>query len=418
MPTKIDFVFRLPDVGEGVTEAEIGDWLVSVGDAVAAEQPIVEILTDKASLELCSPVGGTVVALGAQRGDVVAVGAELIRFDVGDSAADFVEDGRGPAPDPPPGQVPPSASPSAPAPEGRPDPLPATDEGDAERRPLASPSVRQRARDVGIELRAIHGTGPAGRVTHDDLDRAGSPIVEAHRRGRGSDEVTDGEVIGVRRRIAEHVALAKSRIPHITYVDDIDMTQLEELRAEMNTRRPEPRLTLLPFVIRAMVRAIADQPAMNARFDDEIGVVHQHAAVHVGVATQTTQGLVVPVIRDADLLELRECAAELQRLATAARTGHASAEELSGSTITVTSLGALGGLVTTPIINYPEVAIIGVNKQEVRPVWDGRQFVPRRMMNLSSSFDHRVIDGWDAATFIQNIKRLLEQPSLLFVSGL
>jgi 2-oxoisovalerate dehydrogenase E2 component (dihydrolipoyl transacylase) len=231
--------------------------------------------------------------------------------------------------------------------------------------------------------------------------------------------VTEIKVVGLRRRIAEKMALAKSKIPHITYVEEVDVTDLEELRGKLNRekRADGTRLTILPFLVRAMVRAISEQPGVNATFDDEAGVIYRHGGVHVGIATQTPSGLVVPVMRHAEARDIWSCAAEIARLAEAARNGTASREELTGSTITITSLGAMGGVVTTPVINHPEVAIVGVNKIAVRPHWDGTQFVPRRMMNLSSSFDHRVVDGWDAAVFVQRIKALLETPALIFVDG-
>ena len=287
-------------------------------------------------------------------------------------------------------------------------------------RPVASPAVRLRARDAGIDLRQVPGTGPAGRITHDDLDTfaARDPRVMRSHALQPKSAVEDVKVTGLRRRIAEHLAVAHARIPHITYVEEIDVTALEELRETLNrqTRKEQPRLTLLPFLMRAMVSAIAKQPRLNALFDDEAGVIHQHAGVHIGFAAQTSAGLLVPVVRHVETLDLWDCAAEVARLAEAARTGTATREELSGSTITITSLGAMGGVVSTPIINHPEVAIVGVNKIMMRPVWNGSGFVPRKMMNLSSSFDHRVVDGWDAATFVQSIKTLLETPALIFVS--
>ena len=287
-------------------------------------------------------------------------------------------------------------------------------------RPVASPAVRLRARDAGIDLRQVPGTGPAGRITHDDLDTfadRGTRVMRSHTLQPKS-AVEDVKVTGLRRRIAERMAVAHARIPHITYVEEVDVTALEELRETLNrqTRKEQPRLTLLPFLMRAMVSAIAKQPRLNALFDDEAGVIHQHAGVHIGVAAQTSAGLLVPVVRHVETLDLWDCAAEVARLAEAARTGTATREELSGSTITITSLGAMGGVVSTPIINHPEVAIVGVNKIMMRPVWNGSGFIPRKMMNLSSSFDHRVVDGWDAATFVQHIKALLETPALIFVS--
>jgi 2-oxoisovalerate dehydrogenase E2 component (dihydrolipoyl transacylase) len=231
--------------------------------------------------------------------------------------------------------------------------------------------------------------------------------------------VADVKLAGLRRKIAERMAQANARVAHITYVEEVDVTALEDLRAALNKqkRSGQPRLTLLPFLMRAMVKAIADQPNINALFDDEAGIIRQHAGVHIGIAAQTPSGLVVPVVRHAEARDLWDCGAEVDRLAQAAKTGSATREELSGSTITITSLGALGGVATTPIVNYPEVAIVGVNKMTVRPVWDGTGFIPRKMMNLSSSFDHRVIDGWDAAIFVQRIKSLLETPAMIFVEG-
>jgi 2-oxoisovalerate dehydrogenase E2 component (dihydrolipoyl transacylase) len=293
-------------------------------------------------------------------------------------------------------------------------------------KPLASPAVRLRAREAGIDLRQVPGSGPAGRIGHDDLDAF---IARGPQAGKVSglarnDKVDEIKVVGLRRKIAEKMQLAKARIPHITYVEEVDVTALEELRAGLNKQKPaggvgteRPKLTLLPFLMRAMVRAIAEQPQLNALYDDDAGIIRQYGGVHIGIAAQTANGLVVPVVKHAEALDLWESGAELNRLAEAAKSGTATREELSGSTITITSLGAMGGVVTTPVINYPEVAIIGVNKMMVRPMWDGSQFVPRKMMNLSSSFDHRVIDGWDAAVFVQRIKALLETPAMIFVEG-
>ncbi|MBE0694852.1 MAG: 2-oxo acid dehydrogenase subunit E2, partial [Aquamicrobium sp.] len=289
-------------------------------------------------------------------------------------------------------------------------------------RPLASPAVRLRAREAGIDLRQVRGAGPAGRITHEDLDafvaRGPQPAVAATGLAR-KDGVEEVRVVGLRRKIAEKMALATSRIPHITYVEEVDVTAVEELRAKLNgeKRADRAKLTLLPFLMRAIVKAVGEQPALNATFDDEAGIVRRHAAVHVGIAAQTPAGLMVPVVRHAEARDIWDCAAEAARLAQAARDGTATREELSGSTITITSLGALGGIATTPLINHPEVAVVGVNKMAVRPMWDGSQFVPRKMMNLSSSFDHRVIDGWDAAVFVQRLKTLIETPALIFVEG-
>jgi 2-oxoisovalerate dehydrogenase E2 component (dihydrolipoyl transacylase) len=282
--------------------------------------------------------------------------------------------------------------------------------------------VRLRAKESGIDLRQVIGTGPAGRITHEDLDlfisRGAEPVPAQIGLVRKT-AVEEIKVTGLRRRIAEKMSLSTSRIPHITYVEEVDMTALEDLRATMNRdRKPEqPKLTVLPFLMRALIKTVAEQPGVNATFDDHAGIIHRHAAVHIGIATQTPAGLTVPVVRHAEARTIWDCAAELNRLAEAARTGTATRDELTGSTITISSLGALGGIASTPVINHPEVAIVGVNKMATRPVWDGAQFVPRKIMNLSSSFDHRVIDGWDAATFVQRLKTLLETPALIFVEG-
>ncbi|HSX72650.1 MAG TPA: dihydrolipoamide acetyltransferase family protein [Shinella sp.] len=282
--------------------------------------------------------------------------------------------------------------------------------------------MRLRAQEAGVDLRQVSGTGPAARITHDDLDqfvaRGAQPIATPAGLARktGTEEI---KVTGLRRRIAEKMRLASARIPHITYVEEVDVTDLEDLRATMNAGRKadQPKLTILPFLMRALVRTLGEQPGVNATFDDDAGIITRHSAVHIGIATQTPAGLTVPVVRHAEARTIWDSAAELTRLADAARNGTAAREELSGSTITITSLGALGGIVTTPIINHPEVAIVGVNKIVTRPVWDGSQFIPRKMMNLSSSFDHRIVDGWDAAVFVQRIKALLETPALIFIEG-
>jgi 2-oxoisovalerate dehydrogenase E2 component (dihydrolipoyl transacylase) len=285
--------------------------------------------------------------------------------------------------------------------------------------------VRLRAKEAGIDLRQIPGSGPAGRISHEDLEAflaRGPQVAKSTGRAR-NDAVEEIKIVGLRRKIAEKMALSASRIPHITYVEEIDVTALEELRAALNKEKraangvERVKLTLLPFLMRAMVRAIAEQPQVNALFDDEAGIVRQYGGVHIGIAAQTPSGLMVPVVRHAEARSIFDCGAEVLRLAEAAKSGTATREELSGSTITITSLGAMGGVVTTPVINHPEVAIVGVNKMMVRPVWDGTQFIPRKMMNLSSSFDHRIIDGWDAAVFVQRIKALMETPALIFVEG-
>jgi 2-oxoisovalerate dehydrogenase E2 component (dihydrolipoyl transacylase) len=445
-----EHVIKLPDVGEGVAEAELVEWHVKVGDLVREDAVLAAVMTDKATVEIPSPADGEVVWLGAEIGDTVAVGAPLIRLKVEGAAeggipeAKAQETPKGASQEEAPaangtveeGETVPSRSaerPGAPAPVKVADDKAAVPSRATVRparagaprvegeKPLAAPAVRLRAKEAGIDLRQISGSGPAGRITHEDLDDfiARGPHAARSAGLQRNDTVEDIKVVGLRRKIAERMALAKSRIPHITYVEEIDVGEVEELRAALNKgKRPDqPKLTLLPFLMRAMVKAIAEQPAINALFDDEAGVIHRYGGVHIGVATQTPAGLVVPVVRHAEARDIWACGAELNRLAEAARAGTATREELSGSTITITSLGAIGGVVTTPVINHPEVAIVGVNKIMVRPVWDGTQFIPRKMMNLSSSFDHRVVDGWDAAVFIQRVKALLETPAMIFVEG-
>jgi 2-oxoisovalerate dehydrogenase E2 component (dihydrolipoyl transacylase) len=433
-------VIRLPDVGEGIAEAELVEWHVKVGDLVRADTTLAAVMTDKATVEIPSPVDGEIIWLGAEIGDKVAVGSDLVRLKIPgerDAASAAQPQPRAVAAEaakPAPAARPraahsedrgPTAVVSAtpaprPAEPAEPIPAPRAAARAGAVRPVASPAVRLRAREAGIDLRQVPGTGPAGRITHEDLDAftARDPRVVRSQALQPKSAIEDVKVIGLRRRIAERMAVAHARIPHITYVEEVDVTALEELRETLNRRKrkEQPRLTLLPFLMRALVSAIAKQPRLNSLFDDEAGIIHQHAGVHIGVATQTSAGLLVPVVHHVETLDLWDCAAEVARLAEAARTGTATREELSGSTITITSLGALGGVVSTPIINHPEVAIVGVNKIMMRSVWDGSGFIPRKMMNLSSSFDHRVIDGWDAATFVQFIKALLETPALIFLN--
>ncbi|KKJ75672.1 branched-chain alpha-keto acid dehydrogenase subunit E2 [Kiloniella litopenaei] len=437
-----EYVIKLPDVGEGVAEAEIVEWEVSVGDVVQEDAVLAAVMTDKATVEIPSPVDGRIIWLGAEPGDVMSVGAPIIKLEVdgeGNSTEDSASKPQMAEPDvpksaevekktsgkqsqsfvvePPKTKVEiekPSASQVRKQPVG-----PARAEGE---KPIASPAVRKRAQDGGVDLRQVAGTGPAGRITHEDLDAYfdGSSVA-VHPKGGlvPNSSVSEVKVVGLRRKIAEKMSISKSRIPHITIVEEVDMTALEELRTTLNKNRSEdhPKLTLLPFLMRALVKAVADQPNLNAIFDDEAGVVHQYGGVHIGMAAQTPNGLVVPVIKHAEARDVWGCAAEVNRLAAASKAGTATREELSGSTITITSLGPLGAIATTPVINHPEVAILGVNKMAVRPMWDGTDFVPRKMMNISSSFDHRVIDGWDAAVFVQRIKSLLETPAMIFMEG-
>ncbi|KMN17649.1 dihydrolipoamide acetyltransferase family protein [Pseudomonas weihenstephanensis] len=394
-------VIKMPDIGEGIAQVELVEWFVKVGDMVSEDQVVADVMTDKATVDIPSPVAGKVLALGGQPGEVMAVGSELIRIEV---------EGAGNLREP--------AHPAAePAPAARPAPV----AREANERPLASPAVRKRAWDAGIELRFVIGSGPAGRVLHDDLEAylaqdASPGQTPASGYAKRNDE-QQIPVIGLRRKIAQRMQDAKRRAAHFSYVEEVDVTALEELRAQLNQKWGDTRgkLTLLPFLARAIVVALRDFPQINVRYDDEAQVITRFGAVHLGVAAQSDNGLMVPVVRHAESLTLWGAADEITRLASAVRTGKASREELSGSTITLTSLGALGGIVSTPVVNLPEVAIIGVNRIVERPVVVKGQIVIRKMMNLSSSFDHRVVDGMDAAQFIQAMRGLLEQPATLFV---
>jgi 2-oxoisovalerate dehydrogenase E2 component (dihydrolipoyl transacylase) len=424
-------IVKLPDVGEGVAEAELVEWHVEVGQSVLEDQLLAAVMTDKATVEIPSPVAGTVMALGAEVGGVVAVGAELVRLEVAGAGNEEVAAAPREAP-PPPALKPPAPAekrPIRPSAASAPSPEPALPKQPSAlgpshalgEKPIASPAVRRRAREAGVDLRQVRGSGPAGRIGHDDLDaflRGESKAAPTAARIANT-QVETIKVLGLRRRIAQAMAESKHRIAHFSYVEEVDVTALEELRMRLNAegRQDRSRLTVMPFLMRALVKAVADFPEVNALYDDEAETIERHGGVHIGIATQTSAGLMVPVVRHCEARGLWDCAAEVQRLAEAAREGRATRIELSGSTITITSLGALGGIVSTPVINRPEVAIVGVNKQVVRPVWQGGQFVPRRMMNLSSSFDHRIVDGYDAARFIQRIKALLEAPAAIFIEG-
>ncbi|ANF56039.1 branched-chain alpha-keto acid dehydrogenase subunit E2 [Brevundimonas naejangsanensis] len=423
-------VFKLPDVGEGTAEAELVGWHVKVGDAVQEDQILAEVMTDKATVELTSPVSGVVVALHGEAGQQIAVGGPLVSFNVAGKGNVAEAPAAAPAPAakaekaaPAPVAAPAAKSAAAPKADAR--PVPAVTGRQPGERPLASPAVRNRARDLGIDLVFVPGSGPAGRIEHADLDAfvarggtfapatasGGSLYVKAE----GTNEV---RIIGLRRKIAEKMAESVRRIPHITYVEDIDMTAVEELRAHLNAQNKgtgKAKLNVLPFIARAIVVALKDQPNINATYDDEAGVLTQHNAVHLGIAAQTPNGLMVPVVRHAEARDAYDTAEEIARVSGAAKDGSAKREELSGSTITITSLGTLGGVVHTPIINHPEVAIVGPNKIEERVVVRGGQMVVRKMMNLSSSFDHRIVDGHDAAVFVQRIKTLLENPATLWM---
>ncbi|HSM20838.1 MAG TPA: dihydrolipoamide acetyltransferase family protein [Rubrivivax sp.] len=422
-------VIKVPDVGEGVAEVELVAWHVQVGDRVAEDQALADVMTDKASVEIPSPVAGRVLALGGDVGQTMAVGSELIRIEV-DAENGTAQTG------------PAAAAPGATVPGAVPGPAvaqtrvavgppvqsiaqPQARQAAAER-PIASPAVRRRAWEHGIDLQQVPATGTAGRIMQADLDAfiaARGPRETATPRAphaAGTDAERHDEqavpVIGLRRRIAVQMQESKRRIPHFSYVEEIDVTEVEAMRAALNQKwsADRGRLTLLPLLMRAMVLAVREFPQINATFDDEAGVVTRFGAVHLGVATQTPHGLMVPVVRHAEALDPWALAAEVARLAEASRNGRATRDELRGSTITLTSLGALGGIVSTPVINRPEVAIVGVNRIVERPMMRGGAVVARRMMNLSSSFDHRVVDGADAAGFVQALRTMLETPALLF----
>jgi 2-oxoisovalerate dehydrogenase E2 component (dihydrolipoyl transacylase) len=418
-------VIKMPDIGEGIAEVELSQWHVKVGDLVVEDQVLADVMTDKAMVDIPSPVHGKVIALGGQPGEVMAVGSVLISIEV--EGAGNLKDSAAPAPVKETPVAPKieavvESKPAAAAPRPAPvcqGPMVARE---ADERPLASPAVRKHALDLGIQLRLVRGSGPAGRVLHEDLEaylaqgqsNASAPVAAAYAQRNDEEQI---QVIGMRRKIAQRMQDATQRAAHFSYVEEIDVTAIEELRAHLNEKHGASRgkLTLLPFLVRALVVALRDFPQMNARYDDEAQVITRLGAVHVGVATQSDVGLMVPVVRHAEARSLWDSAAEISRLANAARNGKASRDELSGSTITLTSLGALGGIVSTPVLNLPEVAIVGVNKIVERPMVVKGQVVIRKMMNLSSSFDHRVVDGMDAALFIQAIRGLIEQPATLFV---
>jgi len=389
-----NYVFKLPDIGEGIAEAELVQWYVKPGDTVAEDQPLADVMTDKATVELTSPVSGTVVAIHGEEGQLRQIGSALVEFAL---------EGEAPA-EPKPESAP------APAPA---EPLPATEPAAAAARPKASPLVRRLAKQAGVRLEDVKGSGHYGRIRRPDFEAylaaAQQPAAPA------AGEFTETKLVGLRRKIAEKMELSARRIPHFAYVEEVDLTALEAARAELNARygNERPKLTLLPFFIQALVRVLSRFPQINATYDDEAGIVRRYAPVHAGIATQTDSGLIVPVVRNAQTLGLWDLAAEIARLAAAARDGTAKRDELSGSTITITSLGTLGGIATTPVINHPEVAIIGPNRLVERPVVRGDAIEIRKMMNVSSSFDHRVVDGYDAARFIGEVKALLESPTLL-----
>jgi len=428
------YVFKLPDVGEGTAEAEIVAWHVKLGDMVEEDAPLADVMTDKATIEITAPVAGRIVERNGEPGEMAPIGSVLAVFETDSATSDA-----GPPASSPAKSAPTLAALQAKAPAasvtnvraggdaGGPVSAPRdafTTRATPDEKPAASPAVRKRAHEMGVHLQYVAGSGPGGRIEHEDLDayiaggghsaRPASSGASAYARREGGEEI---KVIGLRRKIAEKMQDTKRRIPHFAYVEEVDATEIEALRVHLNAtkRGDQPKLTLLPFFVRALVKVLPRFPQINATFDDDAGVVTRHNAVHCGIAAQTANGLVVPVVKHAEALDVWALASEIARLGEAARSGKATRDELSGSTITITSLGPLGGVVTTPVINHPEVAIIGPNKIIERPVVRGGVIVVRKMMNISSSFDHRVVDGYDAADFIQRVKALLEHPATIFM---
>ena len=425
------FEFKLPDIGEGVVEGEIVEWMVAVGDVVKEDDPILSVMTDKATVEIPAPCDGTVASIVGEAGDILPVGGVCIVFDVdGDGnaseASEPVAEKPAPAEEkapveekvaetPPAPELPPVAAAPAAAPVTR---APGT-------KALASPAVRQRARAANIDLQLVAGSGPAGRISHADLDRhiaGGAPAGSASMPMGGVAKVArngteDIKVIGLRRKIADGMMSSYSTIPHFSYFEEVDVTELEALRQHLNATRPEgaPKLTYLPFIMQALVKALAQRPECNALYDDDAGVVTRHEAINLGIATQTDRGLYVPVVKHVEAMDIWQSATEMVRVTQATRDGKAGVEDLTGSTFTITSLGRLGGLGATPIINKPEVGILGVHNAKDRAVVKDGHVVVRRIMNLSSSWDHRVVDGHDGATLVQLVKSYLEHPATIFM---
>lgn len=451
-----EHVIKLPDVGEGVAEAEIVEVHVRIGDLVREDQVLAAVMTDKATVEIPSPVEGRVVRVAIEVGQTVAVHSEIIAVETAGagrttasappypriaSSTNGAVDQSGSSQNAQPLRALAAAAgrtgavvPEAPKGWATCDVV----AGDVGRvpartaalrsamqspvnRPLASPAVRQKARDLGLDLRRVEGSGPAGRIRHEDLERAAAPPAPAQRSAvaPADTSVTEIKLSGMRRAIAKRMAEVKRRIPHFSIIEEVDVTDLETLRADLNAsgKADRPKLTILPFAMRALVVVLREHPELNARFDDENETIQRFGGIHIGIATHTPGGLTVPVVRHAEARSIWDCAREVARLSQAAREASIGRDDLQGSTITITSLGALGGLATTPIINAPEVAIVGINKISIRPVWGGNSFEPRKMMNLSCSFDHRIIDGFVAAEFVQQIRKLLETPAKIFLEA-
>ena len=429
------FAFKMPDIGEGVVEGEVVEWMVAVGDTVKEDDPILSVMTDKATVEIPSPVDGTVTKVVGEAGDILPVGVVCIEFEVdgaGNASASDDAPAAKEAPAPAAKESKPEPTPEVapaptPAPKAAATPAPAA--APVARAPgtkaLASPAVRQRAREANISLDHVAGSGPAGRISHADLDAhiaggASGASRAAPMGGRARTELNGTEamkVIGLRRKIADSMIASYSSIPHFSYFEEVDVTALEELRQHLNATRPEgaPKLTYLPFIMQALVKALAQRPECNALYDDEANVVTRHEAINLGIATQTDRGLFVPVVKHVEAMDIWQSATEMGRVTGATRDGKAGVEDLTGSTFTITSLGRLGGLGATPIINKPEVGILGVHNAKDRAVVRDGAVVIRRMMNLSSSWDHRVVDGHDGASLVQLVKTYLENPATIFM---
>jgi len=419
-----EHIFKLPDLGEGTVESEIGEWFIKVGEFVEEESVVGTMLTDKAAVELASPVSGTVLKLAGEPGDIVAVGAALVIFETDSGAATskgsepFSEEkGSDPGPAPQP-----TENRSDPISENRSDPISAEEKGSDpfSARVVTSPAIRRRAKVAGIDLGLVPGTGAGGRIQRRDFDdylNSGATGTSIAKTAAPSTAVKEIKIIGLRRIIAERMTRSKTEIPHFTYVEEIDITELEALRKHLNNKKNNPaaRLTVLPFLGLALIRALKEFPQCNATYDKDRNMLLQHDAVHLGIATQTPDGLKVPVVKHAEIKGIDDLAAEIRRVTQAARDNSAKKSELTGGTITITSLGKLGGIASTPVINLPEVGIIGVNRAVERPMVFNGQIAVRLMMNLSSSFDHRFVDGYDAAAMIQRIKEMLEHPATIFL---
>jgi len=415
-----EYVFKLPDLGEGMVESEIGEWFIKVGDNVSEEDVVGTMMTDKAAVEVSSPVSGRVLKLGGEPGDIVSVGAALVVFETNGAGAPIASTTQPAAEQPAAAETEIVAEPAEPEPAAAAPTVVSHNVAPERGRVITSPAVRRLAKDAGVDLTLVPGTGPGGRIKRADFEyyvqRVGTGAAAGPKvpRTSGTREI---KVIGLRRMIAERMSAAKREIPHFAYVEELDITEVEALRKHLNDRAgPDgERLTILPFLGMALIRALTDFPQCNAIYDKDRNVIVQHDAVHLGVATQTPDGLKVPVVHNAEVLTLDELAAEIRRVSNAARDNSAKKSDLTGSTITITSLGKLGGIASTPVINMPEVGIIGVNRAVERPVVLNGQVTVRLMMNLSSSFDHRFVDGYDAAAMIQSIKEMLEHPATIFL---